>query len=418
MQNLTNFFGSLRIRVLNPLMAGVLVFVLIFGIVGVVSTQSGPQPVDPPEAKPEIVESYGKLPLYFIENQGQVDQKVKFYEKSSGHMMFFSEERIYIRLRRTQGESAEHAVIMLMALGMEEGVELVAEEPQEGKVNYFIGNDPNQWRTSIPTYRAVVYREAYPGIDLKFYGNNQQLEYDIVVKRGGDPSRVTFEYTGIEDLEITEQGNLSIRLKDGGVLVQRKPIVYQEIAGKRVEVDGRFKIHNDHPHVYGFEVASYDKNYPLVIDPILVYSTFLGGSERDMGKGIAVDALGYAYVTGHTHSSDFPTTPAAFDASFNGGPLSQSFYGGDVFVTKLEPTGSSLVYSTYLGGELSESGEDIAVDASGNAYVTGSTFSNDFPTTSGAFDTYRNPEYWAEDAFLTKLDPTGSLSYSTFLGGG
>ena len=269
---------------------------------------------------------------------------------------------------------------------------------------------------------------------MKFYGNNRQLEYDIIVKPSANPSRVQLSYQGIEGLQVTEDGDLEISLKEGKV-IQKKPYVYQEIDGKKIEIDGKFKIYNAgskkqvseritrnsksetrYPSpttrhasrfVYGFQVASYDKHYPLIIDPTLDYSTFIGGSENDRGFDIAVDASGNAYVTGSTYSSDFPAV-SAFDGSFAGGT---SF--SDAFVTKINASGSSLVYSTYLGGSNIDSGFGIAVDTSGNAYITGQTWSPDFPTANAMYGTNTGQF----DAFVTKLASTGSsLIYSTYLG--
>ena len=413
------------------------------------------------EKKIQILETYSQLPLYFIENQGQVDRRVRFYAKGPGHTAFFTAEGIYLSLLRNQESDPPNAqdrakaglkktavaqeseirlnevakgslhrasnpqsfqgkcpswpkaqIIKLTPLGMRKGVKIVADEPQQVKANYFIGKDRKQWKTNIGTYRSVVYREVYPGIDLKFYGNNRQLEYDIILKPGADPSIVRLSYQGTKRLRISGDGDLLIDLKSGNI-IQKRPYIYQEIDGKRVEVEGRYEIRNAKPEngnpklACGFEIGSYDKKYPLIIDPVLVYSTYLGGtSNDDYGYGIAVDSSGNAYVTGYTLSFDFPIES----------PLDDTIGGGiDAFVTKLDATGSALVYSTYLGGGNSDQGNDIAVDSSGNAYITGTTQSFDFPTESPFDDTIGG----GIDAFVTKLDATGSaLVYSTYLGGG
>jgi hypothetical protein len=236
----------------------------------------------------------------------------------------------------------------------------------------------------------------YQGIDMKFYGNNLQMEYDIIVNPGASPSRIQFSYDGIEDLRVTEEGDLEICLKEGKLL-QKRPYIYQEIGGKRVEVEGRLRVsglelrvQNTRQFVYGFQVASYDKRYPLVIDPILVYSTYLGGSGDDDGWGIAVDADGNAYITGSTESTDFPTTNALNEG------LNR---GSDAFVTKMNAAGTSLIYSTYLDGWDLDESSGIAVDAARNAYIAGVTYSGDFPT-ANAFDESLNGE---TDAFVTKI---------------
>jgi len=226
------------------------------------------------ELKVSIQENYGRLPLYFIENKGQINAKVKFYEKARGHTIYFAQDGVYLSLIKNnvpedneasasiksqssidnpQSKTSnlqssiinrQSSIVRLVPLGMQKGVEIVAQEPQQARFNYFIGNNPEKWRTNVPTCRSVVYKEVYPGIDLKFYGNNRQLEYDIIVKPGADPSCVKLQYQGAEDFEITDKGDLSIKLKDGGALVQHKPIIYQEISDKRVKVEGKFKIFN------------------------------------------------------------------------------------------------------------------------------------------------------------------------------
>src|SRR4030067_3252930 len=227
----------------------------------------------------------------------------------------------------------------------------------DGRVNYFTGKDSNKWKTDVPTYGAVMYSEVYEGVDVKFYGNNRLLEYDIILKPGAEPSMVKLSYDGIEGLKVTESGDLYITMKEGGI-IQKKPYVYQEIEGKRVEIDGRFKIIKEEGRfAYGFEVASYSKDKPLVIDPVLVYSTYLGGSGIDYSLDVAVDTAGNAYLIGGTESLDFPMQ----------NPY-QSVYAGnrDVYVAKFNAAGSALIFSTYLGGSNAEYGRKIALDNSGN----------------------------------------------------
>lgn len=359
-----------------------------------------------------VQDSYGQLPLYFIENKGQLDKKVKFYERGAGHSTFFTKEGVYLALSKEQDTEAGSELVRLSLLDFNKNTDIIADGIQEGKVNYLIGYDQNRWNTDISTYGAVIYKEAYKGIDIKYYGNNRQLEYDVIVKPGVDPSKVRFAYEGIKGLKIAEDGSLQIDLKEGNI-IQKKPYIYQEIGGKRVEVEGKFKIiKNVQPKAafaYGFEIAAYNRKYQLVIDPTLVYSTYLGGSDRDHGKAIAVDSVGNAYITGETYSyyGTFPTTPGAYDTTAPG--------NWNAFVVKLNDTGSALIYATYLGGWAGDYGKSIAVDGAGNAYVTGYTESPDFPTTPGAYDTTHK----FADVFVAKLNPTGSsLIYSTRLGGG
>ncbi len=405
------------------------------------------------DTKTKIPALQGKLPLYFIQNDGQMNETVRFYEKGNERVTFFTESGVYISLAgwlssqvrsrnpeirgenaeayRSNGETEksaerfkmqstkckvqhpEPAIIRLLPLGANKHQKIVAEGLQKGKINYLTGNDPKRWKTNIPTYQAVVYKDIYKNTDMKFYGNNQQLEYDIIVKPGADPSRIRFACEGIDDLKVTEDGNMEICLKEGKI-IQKKPYIYQEIHGKRVEVGGRFNvsrlkskvISKNQKFVYGFQVASYDKRYPLIIDPVLVYSTYLGGTSLDRGYDCAVDTAGSVYITGLTESDDFPTA-SGYAGSYAG--------DGDVFITKLDAEGSSLVYSTYLGGTGYDYGTSIVVDSSENVYVAGGTVSSDFPTTAAMYENYAGGDY---DAFLSKIDASGSnLVFSTYLGG-
>ncbi|HTN42196.1 MAG TPA: SBBP repeat-containing protein [Nitrospiria bacterium] len=370
--------------------------------------------------------AYGGLPQNFIPNMGQLNPRVKFYEKGGGHAAFFTKGGVDLTLYNGDPFSVSHPVpswLRLTPLGAQKNPEIVGEGLQKGRVNYLIGHDPRKWRTGLPIYRAVVYKEIYPGIDMKFYGGDRQLEYDIGVKPGADPSRIRLSFEGARGLRLAENGDLRI-LIDGGEIVQKKPRVYQEIDGRRREVPGKFTLLGPQPaargpkYIYGFDLASYDKNVPLVIDPTLVYSTYLGGSGDEHGYSIAVDASGFAYVSGFTTSADLVPSEyctGVYDCSFNGGP-------SDAFVAKVDPSASgssSLRYLTYLGGSQKEDNGvvagSIAVDASGDAYVTGVTSSSDFPTTPNA---YQSSHQGGFDAFVAKLDPTGSkLLYSTYLGG-
>src|SRR5208283_3650339 len=272
-----------------------------------------------------------------------------------------------------------------------------------GTSNYFIGNDPKKWRSNVPTYAKVKDEGIYSGIDLVYYGNQQQLEYDFIVAPGADPHRIQFEVRGAMRIRQDAQGDLVLKMAEGEIR-WHKPVVYQEKDGARQEITARYAI-TDANRV-GFELAKYDASKPLYIDP-LIYSTYLGGSGWDYGQGIAVDSSGNAYVIGRTYSTDFPTTPGAFQTKLGG------IY--DVLLAKINAAGSALVYSSYLGGSSDDEGTGIVVDSAGNAYITGGTYSTDFPTTPGAFQTTLGG---TEDAFVTKINSTGSaLVYSTFLGG-
>ncbi|MCF8142533.1 MAG: SBBP repeat-containing protein [Deltaproteobacteria bacterium] len=374
-----------------------------------------------------ILEAYGNLPLHFIENKGQLDSRVRFYVKTSGQTLYFTDEGIVFDLlrwekaawKRTRGPkkgpytSEEKPERLVFSLGFEnarEGVLMEGLDRQEGGINFLAGNDRSQWKTGIPTYRGVVYKGVYKGIDLKVFGNGKDIEYEFVVNPGGEPEDILLTYNGIEGLAKNGEGELLIATAFGQ-LKETKPYIYQEIEGETA-VDGRFEIlspagqSQTGKFSYGFQVAAYDPSYPLIIDPVLSYSTYLGGSSGDdIGMGIAADASGNAYVAGYTYSSNFPTST----------PYQGTFAGtSDAFITKLSSSGSALSYSTYLGGSSWDVGCGIAIDASNNAYVTGYTLSTNFPT--------RNPYQGTLggdfDAFVAKLSPSGNLSYATYLGGG
>ena len=219
---------------------------------------------------------------------------------------------------------------------------MTGEEELPGKINYLIGKDPSKWRTGVATYAKVRYEQVYPGIDLVYYGNQRQLEYDFVVGPGADPARIRLRLAGARKMYVDGKGQLVVQTA-GGAVRWNKPEIYQEVDGQRRSVKGKYVLRRGHE--LGFEVAAYDTARPLIIDPTLVYSTYLGGSGDDDGDGIAVDTSGNAYITGFTNSTNFPTTAGAFQTT--------SVAYSDAFVTKLNPTGTGLVYSTYLGGSSS-----------------------------------------------------------------
>ncbi len=301
--------------------------------------------------------------------------------------------------------SGTSTVLRMRVVGANPVAKAKGEEELPGKANYFIGNDPHKWRTNVPTYAKVKYQGVYPGVDLVFYGNQRQLEHDFVVAPAADASRIELRLEGSKRLSLDAEGNLDIAVESGEVHL-RKPLIYQVGSGGRREIPGGYVLNG--ARELAFKVGAYDHSKPLVIDPVLTYSTYLGGSGHDQTGRVTVDSRGNAYVTGGTNSADFPTTPEAFQTRLVVGAY-------NAFVTKLNPAGSALVYSTYLGGSVFDVGEGIAVDSMGNAYVTGLTQSSDFPTTPTAFQTALAG---SSNAFVTKLSPSGSaLVYSTYLGG-
>ena len=417
-----------------------------------------------------LLRAYGRLPLIFEANQGQASQEVRFLSRGSGYLFLLTstgEALILSRMANTQESilnnpavgpqpSAVGPVGSLERLGGQDvapletdlpvpqvhpvglhdtansqafpsdsqrhaqrssskvlRMELIGANPQPkgvglerlaGETHYFFGNDPNQWRTHIPTYTKVQYTNVYPGVDLVYYGNQGQLEHDFIVAPGVDPHIILLRFEGSDFLEVDERGDLVVHLADGQLRLH-KPIIYQEVDGIRKPITGGY-ILNAQGQV-GFQIAAYDVHQALVIDPVLSYSTYLGGTGIEGNADVALDSFGNAYVAGTTPSTDFPTMNP-FQSTSNG-----SF---DLFVAKLDPTGSVLVYSTYLGGSGTETGR-LTVDGLGNAYLIGTTTSLDFPTAS-PFQASHGGGPSPQDAFVTKLNPTGSaLVYSSYLGG-
>jgi len=331
--------------------------------------------------------TYGKLPLSFEPNRGQTEARVKFLARIPGYTLYVTSDEAVFAGR-------DGSVERMKLLGASRKMRIEPLDKQPGISNYFIGNDPAKWRTNVANYGRVALREVYPGIDLIFYSNERQLEYDWVVAPGVDPRQIRVRWNGAEPVRKNADGDLVLSAS----LRQKKPLIQQD--GK--PIDGGYVVHGKE---VSFEVAKYDATKPLVIDPVFLYSTYLGGSSGDIGQGIAVDGAGNAYVTGYTFSTNFPTTNPV--QAGNGG-------GNDVFVTKINAAGSARVYSTYLGGTGTDIGNAIAVDGSGNAYVTGYTTSTDFPTAKPLQGGNRG----LADAFVTKINAAGSvLMYSTYLGG-
>jgi hypothetical protein len=380
-----------------------------FSAVGARET-SAPAPISVAGNNDQNVrDAYARLPLAFVPNAGQTDARVRFSTQTAGARFYFTEKEAVFTFADAGGRDRGIA-LRLAFVGANPDTRLEGRGALTGKVNYIIGSDPDEWYTNLPTYRQVVYHDLWPGIDMVFRGDASRLKYEFVLRPGAKVEDIRLAYRGADGLAVANGGQLLIGTA-AGTLTDVRPVSYQEVGGRRVPIESRFLLQPDAAQAtaYGFAVGDYDRSQPLVIDPGLLYSTYLGAGNTDIGNPIAIDGAGNAYVTGETDSSAFPTTAGAFDTSWNG--------NFDVFVTKLNATGSSLVYSTFLGGGQADRGFGIAVDATGNAYVTGRTESNNFPTTPGAHDTTYNS---GGDAFMTKLNAAGSapLLYSTYLGGG
>ncbi len=381
-----------------------------------------------PAVRTRIQTGYAALPLAFEQNQGQTDAQVKYMARGNGYTLFLTatdavfslqsssalRDRTSVnrstespaRISRNRHAAQPHstAVVHMQLAGGNSQATVAAVGQLSGTTNYFIGNDPSQWHKDVPRYARVSYENVYPGVNLAFHGAQRQLEFDFVVAPGADPAPIGFHFTGAQGMKTDENGNLIVSSSAGDVLLH-KPVAYQEQNGSRQNIDSRFLLKANNQ--VSFQLGNYDRSRELVIDPSVTYATYLGGSAEDDGFGIAVDSSGNAYVTGKTMSTNFPTVSGGYSGTNAG--------GFDVFVTKIAAGGSSLVYSTYVGGSGDDSGNAIAVDASGDAFVAGGTNSNPFPTTAGAFQTTLKG---TTNAFVFELSPTGSkLTYSTYLGG-
>jgi len=447
-------------------------------------------------SRAQVSGAYGSTPLSFEVNQGQADSRVKYLARGNGYTVMLTSTEAVLSLSQSSAHlSYKQAFAFnpdrqgrVAALLSTEEVPSVASSPTElrmrlvganpapsvegvselpGRSNYLIGADPEKWQTGVRHYARVQYKDIYPGVDLIYYGNQRQLEYDLVVAPGANPGVIKLGYEGAGQVQVDSTGELVLATAEGE-LRQHQPVIYQEVNGSRLAVAGRYTLTG--PQSVGFELGDYDQSKPLVIDPVLsystyisgfgddftnniaidgsgntyitgstdstnfltknplqpnsggqvdafvtkldtngalVYSTYIGGGSDDAALSIAVDSTGAAYITGGTSSSNYPTTPGALQTTTGGGI--------DVFVTKLNPAGSALAYSTFIGSFGDETGTGIAVDLAGNAYLTGKTQSTNFPT-ANAFQATKNGPL---DAFVTKLNPAGSaLVYSTFLGGG
>ena len=372
---------------------------------------------------------YGDLPLSFELNRGQADGTVKFLARGAGYNIFLTPTEAALvlsgssaatetsavneseiasdgpafrrRLERSNDPKATPPLVVRMRLdGANPGrVEGVQQLP--GKVNYFIGDDASKWLTDIPTFRKVAYRNVYEGIDAIYYGNRQQLEYDLVVAPGADPGIIKIKYEGSESLRVNREGTLLLKTR-AGEIQQPKPLIYQQENGQRKLIEGRYIVRGSKR--VGFSLGKYDRRKPLVIDPKLVYLSLVNGG--GFGYAIAVDTNGSAYIAGEIFASTLNPTGGGFQTSLLG--------ADNAFITKLDASGTSVVYSTYLGSANGAYADGIAVDGQGNAYVTGGAATG-FPTTAGAYQTTNHGDY---DCFVTKLNGTGSaLVYSTFYGG-
>lgn len=397
----------------------------------------------------DLSAKYGQLPLSFEPNLGQTDPQVKFVSHGAGYTLFLTDSEAVFSfesrsrtkkpkeqeitgeipqlsgniLNRPTGHKQLSPAILRVKL-LESGTKPIisAQDELAGKTNYIRGNDPTKWTTNVSTYSKVRYSNVFDGIDLVYYGNQGHLEYDFAVSAGANPNQIGMDFSGARAVRIEPQtGDLMMTVGKENVRFHR-PIAYQfqetgsnaasNQATQLIAANYVIKSHNR----VGFELGSYNHGKPLVIDPTLSYSTYLGGSSNDYATAIAVDAAGDAYVTGYTNSVNFPTTTGAYQTTCGGGCSGTTT---DAFVSKLNPTGSALIYSTYLGGSSNDIGNGIALDSSGDAYIAGQTFSSNFPIIKGAFQSKCGGNSCTlGEGFITELNPEGSaLIYSTYLGG-
>ncbi len=423
-----------------------------------------------PNVKPDI--RLAEMPLAFEQNIGQYGPDVQFVARSAGATLSLNKQQATLMVNDLKRR------IAITPVRISHSVKVEGLDETEGKSNYFLGDDPRKWVTNVARYSRVRYRNVYPGIDLIFHGSQQNIEYDFVISPGADPNRIELKFTGADSLQLDRTGNLLLAAAGGLSLTQRVPVIYQEENRVRRKVAGSYVIRGKNR--IGFRVGPYVRSRTLVIDPVVgysarftgvsgsypfaiavdasgnayvtgdiskpdlpvlpgsfeignitqnvlfvyklnstgtdfVYTTLIGGSGDQYGTGIAVDGQGNAYVTGVTASTDFPVTPGAFQTTLP----SSNAHG---FILKLNAAGNALVYCTFVGGNWPDLPAAIAIDASGNAYITGSTESTTFPVTAGAFQSFLAPPTFGlsvTNAFVTKLNSNGTaLLYSTYLGGG
>ncbi|MDX2031498.1 MAG: SBBP repeat-containing protein [Blastocatellia bacterium] len=379
-----------------------------------------PQAVQEGAGKTEPIES--RSPIYFELNQGQTDAAVRSVARGNGYGLYLTADEAVFALRPAESEgrrsrlseglradrmvrsedAAPGVRLAMKLVDAERPVAITGEEPRSSRSNYLIGKDPAGWHRGVPHYAKVRYERVYPGIDLVYYGNQRELEYDFIVAPGADPKRIGVAFEGASALGVAADGGLLLQTAAGEIR-QHKPVVYQEIAGERREVAGRYVVRGERE--IGFEVGAYDASQALVIDPVLIYSTYIGGSDQEIANGVEVDAAGNTYVAGITYSLDFPVKNA----------LQFSLRGAaNAWVAKFDSAGR-LIYNTYLGGNNEDAALTVTADGAGNVYLAGGTNSTDFPMTSSSAQPQSRGQL---DGFISKLNADGSaLVYSTFMGG-
>jgi hypothetical protein len=359
-----------------------------------------------------------RVPLLFEQNVGQTDSQVRYLARSGRYQIYLTQDAAVMKVAGKERD----AVLRIALRNADENASIAGVDEQAGKTNYLLGSRSN-WKTGVANFADVKYEGVYPGIDLKYYGRDRQLEYDFDVAPQADPSMIALTIEGADKITTGEDGSLVLETAAGEVRWQ-KPVAYQRSGTDRQSVGAAYLIDGNQ---ISFKLGDYDHSKSLVIDPVLDYGTFLDGNNYERYSGFLVDAAGYAYIFGSTGSSNFPVTAGAYQTTY---PTQN--YSGEVFVTKLNQNGSGLVWSTFIGGtgpNNTSSPNGFTMDASGNLYIVGATgdfttndnngtpsttwYNSTFPVTAGAYNTAEvaNWRY-----FLVKLNSTGSaLDYSTFL---
>ncbi|HEX3879442.1 MAG TPA: SBBP repeat-containing protein, partial [Bryobacteraceae bacterium] len=361
-------------------------------------------PALPAAAAPNL-QNIPRLPVLFERNSGANAQAFPVRAREKGYSLLLGRGGMQIQ---AVGDAP-------VAIRFRNAVTVEPElaDPSAAVVNDYRGARAN-WVSGTPTWQAAEYRNAYAGINLRFYGSNGDVEYDARVSPGADPSQIEFSFDGAIPT-LTTAGDLATPIGRDR-MIWRKPVAYQMIGGRKEPVEARFEVHGKR---VGFHLGQWDRSRELIIDPTLTFSTFLGGSGSEFARAIAVDASGNVYITGATSSGDLPVNAASYQSAYKGGGFGSP---QDAFVAKLNPTGTALTYITYLGGTGIDWGLAIAADSGGDAFVTGFTDSPDFPATTGAYQTHFAGDTGSGndpvgDAFVTKFDPSGKLVWSTYLGG-
>ncbi len=383
-----------------------LLFVFL-SVAGPISAQNQTTKPDVRTIAPTMGSLQGQnFPLEFTPNHGQWPDGILFRAEAGGATMWFAAGGAYYQFVQG-GQPSRALLIRAEFVGANADPVVVGTDKMASYSNYYLGSSPDHWRTNIPNYRAIIYQDIYPGIDLKYYGDGRQMEYDFVVSPGADPDCIKVRYEGAKSMSVNAAGELVIET-DWGRIVEQAPLVYQIIDGQRRRLHGAYALTSE--ATFGFRLAdNYNPAYAVVVDPKLVYSSYFGGSQVDFGGDIAVDDSGYIYWAGTASSSTFPTYNA-YDSVLN---AEGSTTASDIVLAKLSPDGRNIIYSTYFGGSSDDAWPSIALDSAGCVYLTGDTKSNDFPTMN-AFDFLLGG---ARDAVAAKFDTLGQLIYSSYLGG-